>query len=300
MAHTGTGGRSADGVGRAALASLLLAVAVAAAPARGEEPGLHGQVEVRAGLLRFDYEERDAGVFLDGEEGFVPSITVEGELRLDRLFGRAMFRLAKGSVDYDGHVQSLTDSAIDGLPVRTTTDLTFLQGELQLGAFVDEGRRLAAFAALGARRWDRDIQETTLLDRTGSLRGLSGLSEVYSWYELQAGVRWTFLQLSRTSWDLDARVVRTAGGEIEVFSPFGAPGSVTMGLGSRTGWRLASNLRRDLAGRLFLAATLWAEGYAFGRSDFHTVATSAGLADIFEPDSSTVNAGLEVGLGGRF
>ena len=297
MAHTGTGRRSVGVVGqglRAALAAV--AVAAWATPARAQDPGPVGRLEVRAGLLRFDYEERDpfTKAFLDGEEGFVPSVTLEGELHFDRLFTRAMFRLAKGSVDYDGHVQS-TDATLDGLPVRTTTDTTFLQGELQAGGFLDEGRRLALFVALGARRWNRDIQGTTVRSTANVPTQISGLSEVYSWYELQAGARFTFLALPRTSWDLEARVVRTAGAEISVdLSPFGGPSSVTMGLGSRTGWRAGTTFRQDLNGSLFLVATLWAEGYAFGKSDVNTT------FGILEPDSSTVNAALEVGIGGRF
>ena len=34
---------------------------------------------------------------------------------------------------------------------------------------------------------------------------ISGLSEVYTWCELQAGIRWTFLERSGTTWDAEAR-----------------------------------------------------------------------------------------------
>lgn len=288
MARTG---RRQAGWALTALAAA--AMAGWAGPARADP---RGQLDVRAGLLRFDYEERDpAGTFLDGEEGFVPSLTIEGELRFERIFTRAMFRLAKGSVSYDGHVQS-ADPAADGLPVRTTSDATFLQGELQVGGFLDPGERVALFGALGARRWSRDILGTNVVDRNGVPRAISGLSETYSWFELQLGLRWTFLQLPRTSWDLDARVVRTAGAEISVdLSPFGGPSDVTMGLGARTGWRLGTTLRQDVGhGNLFVAASAWAEGYAFGQSDVNQT------FQILEPDSSTVNAGFEIGLGGRF
>lgn len=289
MAQTGTGKRAAT---VAALAAAALAAW--AAPARAEQP--RGQLEVRVGLMRFDYEERDplTNAFLDGEEGFVPALTVEGDLRVERFFGRAMVRLAKGSVDYDGHVQS-SSANFDGLPLRTTTDASFLQGELQLGGFVDERERVALFVALGARRWGRDIQGATATGRDGSPAAIAGLTETYTWYELQLGTRWTFLELPSTSWDVEWRLVRTAAAEISIdLSPFGGPSSVTLGLGSRTGWRLGSTVRHDVSGNLFLAATLWAEGYSFGQSDLNTT------YGILEPDSSTVNAGLEVGFGGRF
>lgn len=299
MAHTGTRWRSVASrrTGLAALAAA--AVATWAAPARAE-PGTDGRFEVRAGLLRFDYEERDRNAFLDGEEGFVPQLTVEGEVRVDRFFGRAMFRLAKGSVDYTGSVQS-TDASLDGLPVQATSDATLLQGELQAGGFLDEGRRLALFGAFGARQWTRDIQGTTVTSRTNVPTQISGLSEVYTWYELQAGARWIFLERAGTGWDVDVRLVRTFAANISVdLSPFGGPSSVEMGLGSRTGWRVGSTFRQDLEGTLFLAATVWAEGYAFGRSDVHTVTAPLGAGGILEPDSSTVNVALELGIGGRF
>ena len=294
MART-LGGRLARLRGPALAALAAAAIVAAARPAQAAEP--RGSFEARVGLLRFDYEERDplTNAFLDGEEGFVPAVTVAGELRLDRFFTRAMLRFAKGSVDYDGHVQS-SDPNFDGLPLRTTTDASFLQGELEAGGFVDPGERVALFAAFGARRWGRDIQGALATGRNGAQASIAGLSETYTWYELQAGVRWTFLSLPRTSWDVEARLVRTFGANISVdLSPFGGPSSLDMGLGSRTGWRVGSTLRQDLGrGALFLVATLWAEGYAFGRSDVNTT------FGILEPDSSTVNAALELGLGAHF
>jgi hypothetical protein len=275
-------------VAAAAAGAILVAVPARAAPA--------GFAEIRAGFLRLDYEERDAaGAFLDGETGFVPSLAAEAELRGDRVFGRAALRIARGTVDYDGHTQSATDPALDGLPIRTQSDASFLQGELQVGGFVDDRRRVALLGALGARRWGRDILGTTVLLPSGASVPVSGLSEVYRWFELQAGVRWTFLSRPGTTWDLDGRLVRTAGAEVSVnLAPFGTASTATLALGSRTGWRVGSALRHDVGAGLSLAVNGWAERYAFGASAVDPV------HGILEPSSETLGIGLEAGLGGRF
>src|SRR5512146_1498205 len=181
MAHESPGWTRRGG--RAALALAAAALAASSVPARAAplppgRDGPDGRFDVRLGLLRFDYEERDplTNAFLDGEEGFVPSLTLEGELRAERVFGRAMLRLAKGSVDYDGHVQS-TNPNFDGLPLRTTTNAGFVQGEVQVGAFLDAPRRVALFAGLGLRRWSRSIQGATATGRDGTRQPISGLDE---------------------------------------------------------------------------------------------------------------------------
>jgi hypothetical protein len=290
----GRGGARRPGSWLALPALALALAAVPAAPARADGP--HGTAEVRIGLMHFDYEETASGTFLDGEKGWVPSIVGELELRGDVLFGRAMVRLAKGTVGYDGHVQA-ADPTLDGLPVQTDSDAFFAQGELQGGVLVGPAKQVALFAALGARRWDRDIQGTTVISRTGVSTPISGLSEVYSWYELQLGARWTFFSRPGTSWDVDARLVKTASPEIEVdLSPFvGTPTTTTLSLGETTGWRLGSTFRRQLnPNGLFLAVNAYLEGYSFGASGVDPVYL------ILEPDSTTVNFGLEVGVGGRF
>jgi hypothetical protein len=278
-------------------ASAVLLAAALLAPAAAQA-GPSGRAELRAGLQRFDYSEyRPDGGFLDGEAGFLPALSGALEVRSGGAFLGAAAHVALGSVRYDGHAQSSSDATVDGLAVRSTTDAGFVSGEVQLGAFADAAERVALFVALGARRWTRDIRSSTLVSRTGVSRAVAGLSEIYSWYELQLGARWAFLERGRTSWDAEARFFRTAAPEMSVdLGSLGGQGSARLALGPRTGWRAGSTLRRDLQPGLFLAVTLYAEGYAFGASD----AVSLGGASIFEPRSETFGSGLEVGLGGRF
>jgi hypothetical protein len=279
-----------------ALAALL------PASARGE---LAGRGEVRLGLQRFDYAEYGApgAASLDREAGWLPAVSGELELRDDRFFGRAAARLSLGTVTYRGQTQSLGDPSLAGLRLRSTTGTSFVSGELQGGVFVDGARRLAVFAAVGARRWTRDIHDATVVARDGSTVFVLGVSEIYSWFELQAGARFTVLERPWLAWDAEARVVRTAGAEVSVdlARAFGVEDTARMGLGARTGWRLATTFRHDVTPALFLAASLWAEGFAFGASGVAVFVDAGGTAHgIAEPRSETVMAGLDVGVGGRF
>lgn len=283
-------------------ATALLAAALLAPGAVRADP--EGRAELRLGLLRFGYAEHgDPGPALDREAGLVPAVSGELELRGSRLFGRAAARLAQGHVTYDGRTQSLGDPALDGLPIRSKTDVTFVSGRLEGGAFVDAGRRLGLFAGAGARRWTRDIRDAALLARDGTPVTVAGLSEIYSWYELEAGVRWTFLSRPRTSWDLEVRGVRTIGPEISVdlARGFGIDETARMRLGARTGWRAGTAFRQDVEPGVFLVIALFAEGYAFGASGLHVFHDADGVARaISEPRSETLTGGLEVGVGGRY
>jgi hypothetical protein len=280
----------------------LLAVLLVAPTSSRAEPD--GRAELRLGLLRFEYAEYgDRGASLDREMGWVPAVSGEVELRGSRLFGRAAARLAQGNVTYHGRTQSLSDPNLDALPVRSKTDVSFVSGELQGGAFLDGARRLALFVAAGARRWTRDIRDAAVTARDGTPASVTGLSEIYAWYELQAGARFTFLALPRTAWDLEGRVVRTAGADISVDlgRPFGVDGTARMGLGASTGWRAATTLRQDLEPGVFLVVSLFAEGYAFGASHLYVFQDAGGTTRaISEPRSETLGGGLEVGIGGRY
>ena len=294
MDETGERCRAAAGWRIAAAAGLAIAFAAPTARAADRWEGFG---EVRLGLMHFDYEEREAGVFLDGEKGWVPSLTGELELHKNQLFGRLMLRVASGTVDYNGQTQS-------GIPLTTRSDATFLQGEVQLGGFVDPARRLALFGGLAARRWTREIKDSTVVVG-GVPQPTYGYTEVYGWGELQAGLRWAFLQGPGRSWDVDARLVRTFNAGISIdLTRFGVqPGNPSLDLGSETGWRVGSTFRHELdRSRLTLVAAVWAEGYAFGKSDpiqvYDPSTGSTGL--LHEPDSKTTNFGLELGLGGKF
>ena len=220
----------------------------------------------------------------------MPSLAAAFHVEGARGFLRAATRLAWGNLDYEGHVQS-ADASRAGVPATSTSGAVFLHGEVEGGALLGPARRVALFGGLGARRWSREIRSTWAVSRTGVSFPVQGLSEVYSWYELQAGVRWTFLETFRAAWDAEARLVRTAAPRIAV-DLLGT--KIRLELGARTGWRLASTFRWALPAESFLVAGGWAEAYAFGASAVDPVYL------ILEPSSETLNVGFDVGLGRRF
>ena len=268
-----------------ALAALLACAAVTSARA---EEGPRGRIELRLGAQVFDYAETYQGATLDTEQGVLPALSAEGELRGEIGYGRLSLRLASGTVDYSGHVQtSPPDPTLDGLDVKSTTGTLLLSARLEGGALVDAERRWAVFAGLAARKWNRDIHDTTVVSRTGVLTAISGISEVYTWLVLDAGTRYVLVRHPEGTWDLEAAVLYTTRASIDV-SLMGS--SVSLSLGPRFGWRVASTYRHALRSDLFLTAGLWAEGYAFGQSAVNTT------FGILEPDSRTLGVGLDVGI----
>lgn len=271
------------------LVSASLLAAGLAAPARADAPRV--RVELLAGGMHLDYVERGpTGVFLDGERGWLPALSGTVEVRGARAFLRAAASTSRGGVAYDGRVQS-SNAALDGLPARSTSGARFLQGELQLGGWVDRGRALALYAGGGGRRWDRDIHGTTVVSRTGTPVLVSGLSEEYRWLELHAGVRWTLAPTRRTELELDVAAVRTVAPEMSV--AWGGT-EVALELGERTGWRAAVAYRRTLGARTFVSVVGSAEQYRFGASGVDA------RTRLLEPASETRSLGLRAGAGARF
>jgi len=254
-------------------------------------PERGGRAQISLGAQRIDYEERTPrGTFLDGETGGLPTIAAAVEMRRGRAFVRAAARLTRGALDYHGRVLS-SDGSVDGLLARSTSDARFLADELQAGAFLDAQHRVLLMGGVGARRWDRNIHSTEVVSRTGVLVPVSGLSEVYSWYELQAGARWTVLARGPSEWELELAVVRTADPRLAL-DRFGK--ELRLHLGARTGLRGGMTFRRDLPSGAFLSIAWHAESYAF---DASAVDPTSG---VLEPDSTTWTVSLEAGAGVRF
>ncbi|HET8541845.1 MAG TPA: hypothetical protein VFL83_18350 [Anaeromyxobacter sp.] len=288
---------------RAAALSLAASATIAAlpAPASGEDagpppaagPARKRLVEVSFAPFHFDYEERQGGVFLDGEKGgILRALAAAYEVDGTHLFGRVSARVGVGTVAYDGHIQSL-DPAWNGLAMTTESDAAFLQGEVQMGAFLDAGRRFALSAAVGARRWKREIQSKMVtLPSTGETRLVLGLDETYRWFEVQAGLRAVVVETRAVEATLEARLVLVAYPSMTVTLPGVA--DVKLKLAPQAGWRLGGNGRFAISKRGFVMAGAWAEAYSFGAS---TLDPTYG---VYEPPSTTRNVGVEVGLGKRF
>jgi hypothetical protein len=289
---------SAAPAARALAALVLLATAPLAAGEEGRttagtgdaqspEEGLRGRVDLRAGVVSFDYAETYQGRLLDHEQGFLPAIDAEAEVRWRWAFGRLALRLAGGSLDYGGEAQS-SSPAVDGVWYHTTSDATQLEGRVELGGHVDARGRVALFLGVGARSWRRTIHDGMAVGRDGISYLIQGYAETYHWGELEAGARYVLLDRREDVWDVDARLVQTFSPGLDV-DFLGSP--ISLALGARLGWRAATTFRHALAPQAFGVATLWGEGYGFGASAVDPV------HNVLEPDSRTYRFGLEVGVG---
>jgi hypothetical protein len=164
------------------------------------------------------------------------------------------------------------------------------------GLFVDGRRRVALLAGLGGRRWERDLHSTPVVSRTGALVRVSGLREVYSWVELQAGIRWTILATQQIEWVLEGCAIRTIHPTMEPY--LGA--RPTLDLGARFGARGGTTFRLAISRELFVSVGLEAETYSFGASGVALLDPADPTSGVVEPDSSTRTIALQAGVGGRF
>ena len=300
--------RRRTGAARTALALASLALLAAAPRASADEPApgapelqrpagepeLRGRAELRAGVVLFDYLETLDGESLDREHGVIPALSGELEVGGRRAFGRLSGRLAGGTVDYHGQVQAPTAPAIDGVWASGQSDAQLLEARLEGGAWVDPARRLAVFAGVGARQWQRTIHDTVATGRDGLLYQIQGLSETYGWWDLDLGARYAIVETEGDGWDVEAALVQTVSPGIQVSY---AGSNLSLDLGARLGWRASTSWRHRFAPSWFAVAGLWGEGYRFGASAAKDV---GGGQAILEPDSRTFRLGLELGVGARF
>jgi hypothetical protein len=266
-----------------------VAAGLAAAPPAAAAP-LRARLEVGGGLSRLDYVEVDAaGAFIDGEEGWLPSLSAEAELGRDRWYVAARGGAAFGEVAYEGRVES-SSPALDGLPARTTTETALLRAEAAAGVRVGPRRRVALEAGVGWRSWDRDIRATTVVSRTGAVVPVSGLFEEYAWYEVRGGARWTFLATDRAECDLELGLLHTVAPTLAL-DWFGQP--VALELGPRGGWRAG------LAARVALGPGAYATLRAAVEDLGHGASAPDARTGVHEPESTTRTVAVQAGVGFR-
>jgi hypothetical protein len=278
-----------SGAGSSILFVAILCALGSAPPARAAEPVT--SIDVGVAFTHFDYRELSAvGRVIDTERGWVPSLSVRAELAADRFFGVVDGRLGAAAVRYEGRTQSANPS-LNALPVTTDSEATFSSAEARMGGWLDEGRRFGLYGGAAARWWERGIRPTTVVTGTGATAPVAGLDERYAWQELQAGLRWIFLDWRGSKAELDARFVQGLRPHIGV-SWLGR--RVELDLGARPGWRLGLTWRVDLGASWFLALDGEAERFQFGESPVDPVAR------VMEPESETTNLTLGARAGGRF
>jgi len=178
---------------------------------------------IAPGIMNFHYEETGVdGSFLDGEYGDIPGV----QLSIKRMDQESLFSVAlaleyyAGNVDYTGFVQS-TDTRYDGLPLSTTTD----QNVLSLSATIEKSfihsPYLSIYGKLTYKNWDRDIQGKYIsgIDNFGNPFTnvyVSGLHEVYKWWQLTFGFSAKFSPFKNSDVDFRAGLIRTIHPRMDV------------------------------------------------------------------------------------
>lgn len=280
---------------RARRLALLAALGplLAPRPAAAEAPLAERRILVEVGgrATSFDYAEYGVnGAFLDGESGILPGVHGAVEARAGPVALRASTSVAGAELGYAGHVQS-SSVQLNGLAVGSTSGAHLVAAGVEVAVDVPYGRGVALLAGAERRRWDRSIHATTVVSRTGATVPVGGLAETYRWDALAVGVRVPLLSRGALGWDAEGRIVRTWAPSMTLERP---AGDVKLRLGERTGWALGTALRIDVGPVAALRLGFSLERHAFGESDVDRT------AGVWEPESTTRTATLEVGLGARF
>ena len=229
-------------------------------------------LEVTPTLYFFNYQEFDQNdVLLDKEQGVLPGIKLSYADATERDTLKFNASLYGGRVDYDGQTQS-------GIPHQTETD----EQLIKLGISYFQHRVIhypgLFFAGLHYWYWDRDI-----LTRNG----VQGLHELYSWYETELGLKF----ISESSYWLELSAMYNFKPKMELFLP---SGDVAFKLKSKPGYRIRAGKTWANNASMTTTISLFTEYWEFGHSEPVFIADFYGSpATLFEPDSETLNSGLE-------
>jgi len=202
-------------------AFVFLALALVSMNANSES-----QITIAPGFMNFEYvETADDGTFLDGEKGIIPGIRIELNVPMENQLNVGMvFEYFNGTVDYDGHLQSLEDPPdlnIDMLPFETETSETVISFSGYLSKQLSPTYpHLAFYGAFTIKAWERDIKGK-FLSTTGNL-GLPvnlyipPLYELYEWWQLDFGLKYRLALSPKSYMSFSGGFLRTTDPTMEV------------------------------------------------------------------------------------
>ena len=228
-------------------------------------------------LRNFQYQEfnRDNRL-LNEEKGILPGL----ELGFDRPVGSGVIQwhvaIFEGEVDYNGQTQSGESHETD-----TSTQLTSLG--LKWLSIDKAGLPGRLFMGYQYWNWDREIQPNN---------GVEGLHEVYTWHELELGLRFESKKYQNHYYWLDLSAMYIFNPNMEISLP---SSKVNLGLGNEPGVRIRAGKEWNWNHNLEVSFNLFAEYWEFGRSN--TVFTDdffGQSAFLVEPRSESFHTGLEV------
>lgn len=239
-------------------------------------------------LQRFDYSEySDQGELLDRENGFLPGVLLgvgrdQGPWQI-----AGQVSLHTGGVTYTGQTNG-------GVPITTTTEQQISNVELRAGYQFRQTQQVRQILYFGAANhfWRRNIQPTS----TSSGMPVRGLLETYRWWQAFLGIKMLSNKTSSFDWGLDVRLTRIIAPRIEI-DYSGLYDNPQLKLGEHWGGRVALPMTYSMTSSTALVLEPYLEKYKLGRSSSAPL-TRQGviMGTVFEPDSSSSNYGVVLGI----
>lgn len=239
-----------------------------------------------AGSLRQDYQETNSGLnpsltapIVDAERGFMPTIAFDWR-QSSVVYTDVSLTYAGGSDSYTGYACGL-QSPYACNPDQTTTDNTFLSGDIRLGPQWDfGGLRMVPFLNLGVWSWDRRIASTP---------AAFGPAEHYRFgYYGVGGLIQTALTPA-VVWSIDGAWGRT-------LQPVMVNDGLQFDLGEAAFWQAGTGLDIEILGPWHLTADARWVRFGFGASPVY----DTGSYFVQEPDSRTQQFSYRLGVGRDF
>jgi hypothetical protein len=233
-------------------------------------------------LYSFNYQEfNQTNQLLDKETGLLPGLQLAYSHERNNDMIRVQVMLAEGEVDYDGQTQGGTPHTTD-----TKTQLFRIATHLYSDQFDLLGARF--FFGLQHWRWDRDI-----LTRNNVL----GLHEIYTWNEMEIGLRYeSTTDMLSSNW-LEVSGFYTFNPNMDIVLP---SGKYELDLGKEPGLRLRAGRTWTGKNHLDLSLSLFLEYWQFGRSNTIYVNDFYGSpALLVEPRSESLHTGIAFNISRR-
>ena len=238
------------------------------------------QLSLSPSLLHFDYTEfSTSNVVLDRETGWLPgfSLTVKDDINKN-LYYEFEITGHFGNVDYNGGTQS-------GLSHTTTTNENLWRTGFRVltpyNNLADNTTNL--YIGIKRHEWQRNIHDKN---------DISGLYEVYKWWEISAGIQ-------SNLWSNKTQKISYGAGLLYIYEPTIFVdlsridrGTTTLNIGENFGGRLQLAWEINNNQQWTYGLNSYVEFWDFGRSN--TRMTTGGIpAGVTEPRSETRNFGLQ-------
>lgn len=272
-------------------ALVFAAIASLSGVAAHADPIQHAnnQVSVQLGSHSLDYREidnygRTGTDTLNTEKGRHTSMGLTAvsqgtQFGVSDVYLSARVNYWKGSTDYNGYLQSMTDAGASLIPFQNTTDNATLDVGLKAGRTFHlndlvKGAALTPYAAYGYRSWERD------------LTGPYGYVETYNHHTVGAGVLAQYAATDKLVLSADLTVAKMLSAKMKT-SDYG-----DFELQRRSQTTVALGVDYAVTPKVHLSAGMSLSKFKYGES-----AVNNGM---LEPDSKTTERSYLVGVGYSF